>query len=152
MRPALRLASAFVLSASLILTPLYALRAFGTVYASGTMAAQQTGRQIPRKLAPHEPGTLLVKFRPEAKTQSQYLLHTFGKTQQALRGNSGVIRLTLKDDLDFTATMDTLRQLDGAVEWVEPNYLVKRASVGSSSSHRAGKSATHRNASRDQHA
>ncbi|MCI0388183.1 MAG: hypothetical protein MOB07_05370, partial [Acidobacteria bacterium] len=46
-----------------------------------------------------------------------------------MRGQSQVIKLTLKDDLDFDEALAALRRFDRVVEWVEPDFIVNRAST-----------------------
>ncbi len=71
---------------------------------------------------------LLVRFHAETTPQSQdFILRSAGKTHKRLPG--GIIKLTLRDNFDFNETLDNLRKLDAAIEWVEPNYIVKRAGV-----------------------
>ena len=149
---ALHIVLVAILSANLIYAPLFALRNGGAVYANEFKPKEQAEKHTPRNLAAHEPNTLLVKFYPDAGAQSQYLLNTFGKKQQALRGQSGITKLTLKDKLDVGETMDVLRELAGAVEWVEPNYLVKRASAKSPSSRHPVKTTALKNVPRGKRA
>src|SRR5262249_52315040 len=52
------------------------------------------------------------------------------KSHQRLRGQSGIIKLTLKENLDFNTTFDALRKFNGVIESVEPNPIVTRSSVG----------------------
>ena len=70
---------------------------------------------------------LLVRFLPETTQQSQeFILRSLSKSFERFRGASGIIKLRLKDNFDLALTFDNLRKLDGAIEWVEPNYIVKR--------------------------
>jgi len=39
--------------------------------------------------------------------------------------------LTLKEKLDFNIALDSLRQFDRVIEWIEPNYYVERSGVRS---------------------
>ncbi len=80
-------------------------------------------------LAEHEPNTLLVKFRPEAIEQAEYIINTVSQRHERLWGPSGIIKLTLKDDRDLNETLYNLRQLAGVIEWVDLNHIVKRASL-----------------------
>ncbi|MGH9844541.1 MAG: S8 family serine peptidase, partial [Blastocatellia bacterium] len=69
---------------------------------------------------------LLVRFHAETALQTQdFILRSVSQSHKRLRG--GIVKLTLRNDLDFSSTLDNLRKLDAAVEWVEPNYIVQRA-------------------------
>jgi RHS repeat-associated protein len=148
----LHFALVITIAVNSILSPLFTKNSNRTAYAFGPQSPRPAGGPASQNLAAHEPGTLLVKFSPDAGAQSQYLLQTFGKKQQALRGPSGVTKLTLKDGLDVGKAMNLLREMAGAVEWVEPNYLVNRASAKAPSSSHSGKSAAPKLTSRGKHA
>jgi hypothetical protein len=117
-----------VIAACLICSPLFSFKA-----ASAPSTHRiKSGKLPPNNLAVHEPNTLLVRFHPDSVNQAEYIINTVARHHQRLRGPSGVVKLTLKDDRDLNETLDLLRQLNGAVEWVEPNYIVKRAGLDKS--------------------
>src|SRR5262249_16546261 len=116
-----------VISESLICSPLF----LSNSNASNKRPSQQDRNPPPQELADHQPGILLIKFIPEAPKQARdTIIHSVSKSHRWLRGQSGIVKLTLKDNLDFNATFDALSKFDGVIESVQPNYFVKRASVG----------------------
>jgi subtilisin family serine protease len=116
-----------VLSACLICSPLFSFKT-ATAASAGDPQSNQIHKSTPSSsLAAHEPNTLLVKFHPDKITQAEHVINTVSQRYQRLRGPSSVIKLTLKADRDLNATLHDLRQLDGVIEWVEPNFIVKRA-------------------------
>src|SRR5262249_48311005 len=119
-----------VISESLICSPLF----LSNSNASNKRPSQQDRNPPPQELADHQPGILLIKFIPEAPKQARdTIIHSVSKSHQWLRGQSGIVKLTLKDNLDFNATFDALCRFDGVIESVQQNYLVKRASAGPTS-------------------
>src|SRR5262245_44458484 len=119
--------SIYFLSACLIYSPLFSLKT-----ANASLGVQQSNQGLKspptEKIAENEPNTLLVNFHPGAVKQAEDIINALGKRHESLRGGD-VVKLTLKDNLDLNETLVAMRRLDGAVEWVEPNFLVERAGI-----------------------
>lgn len=117
-----------VLSACLIYSPPFSFKTATAASAGDPKSNQIHKSALPSSLAAHEPGALLVKFQPDKVTQAEHVINTISQRYQRLRGPSSIIKLTLKDDRELNSTLHDLRQLDAVVEWVEPNFIVNRAS------------------------
>ncbi len=77
---------------------------------------------------PHKRGELLVKFRATALNAfREQVVTAFSKGRKKLRGRNNIDKLTIKDNLDLENTLFNIRQLNLVVEWVEPNYIVRRS-------------------------
>jgi hypothetical protein len=106
---------------SLIYSPLFVLN----TRASGASSRDARKSPPPQQLAEHEPRVLLVRFLAASPIGHQdFILRSVAQTYKRLRG--GVVEITLHDALDFDAVLNNLRKLEGAIEWVEPNYIVQR--------------------------
>ena len=113
-----------VISTSLICSPLYSLNA----NASKRGKSQRNHNASRKQLSDHEADTLLVKFNAETPEQIQrFIIDSVSHSHRHLRGQSEVIKLRLKESLDFSKALDALREFDNVIEWIEPNYTVKRA-------------------------
>lgn len=79
-------------------------------------------QQITKK---HKEGELLVKFKDEfPKELRDVILQTYAKKEKSLSGRGRLNKLTLKDGFDLSNTIYNLKQMDAAIEYVEPNYIV----------------------------
>jgi subtilisin family serine protease len=117
-----------VISISLIWLPVFS---FSAAARNNNQSQQGVSSFKAQQLPDHESGALLVKFNSEAPAQSQSLIiDSVSKSHHRLRGQSGIIKLTLKEELGFDTALNTLQQYTGVIEWVEPNYLVNRAGGG----------------------
>ncbi len=111
------------LSACLINSPIFALKTLSAPSKPQGQSRQQRNLPPPQQLAEHEPGVLLIKFRPETSLLSDYLLDFFGKDHQS--HDDRAVKLMLKDNLDLKTAYFTLRQFDRVIEWVKPNFIAK---------------------------
>lgn len=118
-----------MLTGSLIYSPLLILNARGAE-ARGPARTDKAGSIPPQKLQEYRSGELLIKIRPDAAWQIDQVLASFSKAHYRLRGYSNLIKFTLKDRLDVSATISALQQMDKVIEWAEPNYIVKQAAGG----------------------
>jgi len=78
------------------------------------------------ELGEHAPGGILIKFLPTE--YAGYVIQRYAESHRVLKGQSGIVKISLKKGLDVAKTLALLRQLPGVIEWAEPDYLVKRAS------------------------
>ncbi|MBO0723407.1 MAG: S8 family serine peptidase, partial [Blastocatellia bacterium] len=77
---------------------------------------------------PHKEGEIIVKFKQDApQSLRDLVVRTYAGNEKRLRGRSGLSKLKIKDGLDLSNTIFTLKQLNAVVEYAEPNYLVTRA-------------------------
>ena len=111
----------------LIWAPLYALPRTRNEKPFAT-----TVRPRPQAITrPHRAGEMLVKFRAEAQAgQRSQIIDAYGKRSNRLRGRGNLDRLTIKDGLDLADVLYNVRQLNAAIEWAEPNYVVAKNAQG----------------------
>src|SRR5262249_7462638 len=116
-----------ILSACLIYSPLWPLKSANPIIAEPARG-NRPSQISPQQLQEHQPRELLIKLRLDSPGSLEQIFQSIGEKYYRLRGASNIVKLKLKDHLDLSATLTTLQQLDNLVEWVEPNYLVNRAS------------------------
>src|SRR5207253_4343035 len=114
-----------VLSCSLIFSPMLSMTSVRAEAPGAKPPTQSPKALIPQVITqPHKAGELLVKFRADAPSLARnQIIDAYGKGHKDLRGRSGASKLTIKDNLDLSATLFDLKQLSGVVEWAEPNFI-----------------------------
>lgn len=75
----------------------------------------------------HKSGELLIKFKDLADPAIvSQIGNAYGKELKELKMKGNTKKLILKDQLSLDAALLELRQINAAVEWVEPNYLLTK--------------------------
>jgi len=119
-----RLVLALAVTFSLIYGPVYSLNPVRAESYSPTIPS----RNVQQITKAHKRGEVIIKFRDDApKHLRDWVVATYAKGEKILRGRGGESKLTIKDGFDLANTAFDLRQFDGIVEFVEPNYIVNGA-------------------------
>ncbi len=75
----------------------------------------------------HKGGELLIKFKPFADPAViAQIGQTYGKEIKELKTKGDIKKLIIKDQLNLDSALLEIKQINTAVEWVEPNYLLTK--------------------------